>query len=115
MHITGPSGTTYTPGMLPPQIAKAYGLKPQAVAIRSSTAASVPQPIAKPDTYHSTHNARSLVAATVSKPVDFDGVPAPRRAATAAPTNVLQLYTRAADRVEAAVAIQLGRSIDVQG
>jgi len=51
----------------------------------------------------------------VSKPVDFDGVPAPRRAATAAPTNVLQLYTRAADRVEAAVAIQLGRSIDVQG
>ena len=29
--------------------------------------------------------------------------------------GVLQMYTRAADKIEAAVAVQLGRTVDVQG
>jgi len=48
-----------------------------------------------------------IVAATVHRPIEFDG------AATVSPSASLQLYTRAADKVEAAVAVNVGRAIDV--
>ena len=74
---------------LPMHITRAYGVGPTA-------------PAAKP-------RASSLVAARVDKPVDFKAAP------VQSPSNVLQLYNRAADRVEAAVAIQVGRELDVTG
>ncbi len=48
-----------------------------------------------------------IVAATVHRPIEFDG------AATVSPSASLQLYTRAADKVEAAVAVNVGRAIDL--
>lgn len=76
---------------LPMHIARAYALKPAAPA----------QPV---------QAATKLVAGRVDKPVDFN-------AATPAqgPSNVFQLYNRAADKVEAAVAVQVGRQLDVKG
>ena len=54
------------------------------------------------------------MAATVKQPVEFaETTQAYSNAAGAG--RALQLYTRAADRVEAAVRIELGRSIDVRG
>jgi hypothetical protein len=52
---------------------------------------------------------RSLVAASVERPINLEGDlsgPAPADGA-------LQLYTRAADKVEATVAVMLGRTLDV--
>jgi hypothetical protein len=54
-----------------------------------------------------------LAAAKVAGPVDFDA-PADRPAA-AADTGALQLYRRVADRIEAAVGVELGRRLDVSG
>ncbi|MCL4211344.1 MAG: hypothetical protein HRU76_08110 [Phycisphaeraceae bacterium] len=51
-----------------------------------------------------------LVGGTVNRPIAFDG------AATTQPSaGSLPMYTRAADKIEAAVAVNLGRMLDVQG
>lgn len=54
---------------------------------------------------------QSLVGAKVPGPVSFESVGQVR------PTNApsLTLYTRAADRIEAAVAVNVGRAIDLRG
>jgi hypothetical protein len=52
---------------------------------------------------------RRLIGGRVAQPVHFDGNSVPRDATT------LPLYTRAADRIEAAVGVNLGRAIDVSG
>lgn len=59
---------------------------------------------------------RSLIAAKVSGSVTFDAAgttPAAVRSTGDIPS--LPLYTRAADRIEAAVAVNLGRTIDLRG
>ena len=53
---------------------------------------------------------KALVAGTVRGRVDFDAVPqAPTR-----PEHAFPLYTRAADALEAAVGVEVGRTIDVR-
>jgi hypothetical protein len=78
-------------GSLPQHVARAYGLTPPT------------PPIVAPAM-------RELVAARTTAPIAFDGSSAPVSAATAFP-----LYSRAADRIEAAVAVQFGRAIDMTG
>ena len=75
-------------GSIPVHVARAYGVQP-------------PQAPAA---------AERLVAARVEKPVQVDlESPPPIEAGT------LPLYTRTADKVEASVAVQLGRSVDLRG
>lgn len=78
---------------LPMHIARAYSLKPAAA------------PVVKPQV-----PTMQLVAGRVDKPVDFIASPPTRGA-----TDAFQLYNRAADRVEAAVGIQVGKQLDVKG
>ena len=78
---------------LPMHIARAYAIKPTAPV------QSTPQ----------TREASNLVAGRVAGTVDFDATQTRER------SDVLQLYNRAADRVEAAVAVQVGRALDVKG
>lgn len=54
---------------------------------------------------------QSLIGAKVPGNVSFDA----KGNAQAATAPSLQLYTRAADRIEAAVAINVGRAIDLRG
>lgn len=54
---------------------------------------------------------QSIIAAKVPGAVSFDST----GIAQAATAPSLQLYTRAADRIEAAVAINIGRAIDMRG
>ena len=79
---------------IPFHVAKAYGVKPLApvAAVKNAPVAS------------------SLVGGRVDKPVDFTG----SSPASTTP-GVLQLYNRAADKVEAAIAVQIGRQLDVRG
>lgn len=51
-----------------------------------------------------------LVGGRVPGRVDFTG-----SAPTASPRDVLPLYTRAADKVEASVAVRLGSALDLRG
>lgn len=91
-------------------IARAYGV-PQA---RQAQPAIPTQPVAGVESMAFTPrlptNAQSLVAGHVRGSVEFDGVSVPR----SNPAS-LNLYTRAADRIEAATAVQIGRTIDVKG
>jgi hypothetical protein len=82
-------------GHMPLHITRAYGVMKAAPAHRAANAA-VPQ---------------KLVAGKVARPVDFTAA----ESRTSPASDALQLYTRAADRVEAAVAIQVGRRLDVTG
>lgn len=89
----------------PLQVAKAYGLNPPRPAELklAQPAGSTAAPFEK------------LVGGTVQGPVNFDSPQAITAARAAHETTVLPMYTRAADRVEAAVAVQLGRTIDLKG
>ncbi len=81
---------------------RAYGLR---LTHRTPTAksASPASPAARaPD---------QLIAASVNRPVSFEA----HTPASSRPEAALQLYTRAADKFEAAIAIQVGRSIDLTG
>ena len=102
-------------GSLPLHIARAYGLPPtgQAGPLKSAESVAPAQRPRRPDVYQSAEGARleNLVAAKVSQAVDFNTSDVPRPE----PGDALQLYTRAADKVEAAVAVQVGRNLDVTG
>jgi hypothetical protein len=93
MRITGAS--------LPFSIAKAYGVKPAGPSAPVSPPAA---PLAARSS-----QAAALVAGTVSTPVNFE------IAARIPGQGVLPMYTRAADKVEAAVAVQVGRKLDITG
>ena len=54
---------------------------------------------------------QQLIGGSVRESVDFDSASTP--ANPAGPT--LQLYSRAADRVEAATGVHLGRGLDIKG
>ena len=102
-------------GQLPVHIAQAYGIS-RVAPLRG------PRPTAPSQPVHRTHSAQNaarpgaigaerLIAGRVAGQVDFSG------SATRDPnlTGTLQLYTRAADMLEAAIGVHLGRAIDVQG
>lgn len=121
-------------GNIPPYIAQAYGLPKARPAPPSPAAAQTQQtaPIGKIEAVSPKGDVRqveatqdlssiagvqrptkidALVAGTVHRPITFDGAATP----TPSAAGSLQLYTRAADKVEAAVAVNLGRSLDVTG
>lgn len=101
-------------GSLPMHIARAYGAAPKPIAEKPVSAAPSSQVIGKIAPKPSAHvsNASKLVAAHVNQPIDFDRTAMPL---APNPAGALQLYTRAADRIEAAVAVEIGRQIDVRG
>lgn len=102
MRITG---STPIAGALPARAAKAYGLKPPG-AVQPQADSQSPAPPS---------SVRGLVAGNVAQPVSFEGTQASAALRSAAPSAVLQMYTRVADKIEAAVGIELGRMIDMQG
>jgi hypothetical protein len=109
-------------GSLPMHVARAYGVsvtRPVATA-QVSTAAAAPQPVeraapteplARIERTAVPGKVNQLIAGAVPGAVTFDGsfTPIPGEAPT------LKLYTRAADTIEAATGIQLGRAIDLKG
>ncbi|MCA9289567.1 MAG: hypothetical protein KDA25_00470 [Phycisphaerales bacterium] len=122
MQITG--------SPIPFQAARAYGIQParpvaptsaadatsavdRASAVdRTGSVGRVQRPTATPDLRRIDNPIlRKLVAGQVAQPIDFSG------AATPMPKDelTLPLYTRAADKIEAAVAVNRGRRIDVRG
>jgi hypothetical protein len=100
-------------GSLPFHIARAYGVagRPPAPGAQDVNKPSQATPVAQPAQANGAA-AQRLVAGSVSAPIDFDAPSLPSRPADG-PT--LQLYTRAADKIEAAVAVRVGRMLDVQG
>ena len=86
---------------MPAHVARAYGAPPP---VKSAQPASATKSAAE------TRKPESLVAATVPGKVNFQGTIAP----TTSP-DAFAMYTRSADRVEAAVGVALGRTIDVRG
>ncbi len=92
---------------LPSYVARAYGVTPpgraRAVPPMSPPAAPVPARSAQPKA-----PPVNLIAGIVRQPVEFETrtIPSAPHAAS------FPLYTRAADKVEAAVGVQVGRVID---
>jgi hypothetical protein len=116
--------------LLPPNIARAYGVQgaaaarpaAQAVAPTASGALAQISP-ASPSINAGPINAglgvntapgatgpQALVAGQVPGPITFDGVSVPRSGA-----GGFHMYTRAADKIEAAIAVQVGRTLDIKG
>ena len=102
-------------GSIPFHVARAYGAqKPQAArpaanpAPPPSSAAARPADAFQPAGAAQSPTIQSLIAGQVQRPIDFMPNVAPQ-------SESLQLYTRAADRIEAATAVQIGRSLDVRG
>ena len=101
MRISGP----INPAQSLLQAAKAYGV-PHA---RPATAvAGIIRPTTRGDAVNLSPGTQNLVAGTVSQSASFDV------ARQAVPGHVLQMYTRAADKIEAAVAVKHGRTIDLR-
>jgi hypothetical protein len=101
---------------LPMQIARAYGVTATrpASGARPAEQTSPVRAVRSVDAYEPTGRTTSisqLLAGKVSQAVDFDTSTLPRPG----PAEPFQLYTRAADKIEAAVAVQVGRALDVRG
>lgn len=102
-------------GSIPFHLAQAYAARPAGGAMHIGTLQSPAGLSASPGLNiagQARHATRSplidrIVGAIVHRPMEFDG------AATVSPSASLQLYTRAADKVEAAVAVNVGRAIDI--
>ncbi len=86
-----------TPSSIPLHVARAYGLE---VAQRAAAVKAV-----------RTADHESLVAGRVPGQVSF----LPDAASTDRSAGPYSLYNRAADKVEVAVAVQIGRTIDLTG
>ena len=102
-------------GPIPFHVAQAYGVK-SPTALGKINPLQLPAP---PDagqteaaqTIKPSENVQQLIAGKVVQPVDFDSASTPAR-----PSGpVLQLYNRAADTIEAATGVHLGRSLDLKG
>lgn len=96
---------------VPPEITvqatRAYGF----VRAESWPAASLPPLVRTAGEPRVEQRAERLIGGRVPGSADPGAAATP----TAPGGEVFQLYTRAADKIEAAVAVQLGRSIDVTG
>ncbi len=105
--MSGPAGTLH---FLPMRIhsievaraSQAYGLR---LTHRTPTAKSASPALP------TTRAPDQLIAASVNRPVSFEA----HTPASSTPKATLQLYTRAADKLEAATAVQVGRSVDLTG
>jgi len=97
-------------GSIPIHIARAYGLPPtkNVAPVRPSDPIEKTGRADAPPTQRGPGNIEKLVAGKVPGAVDFASASTPT-----SPAGAYQLYTRAADKIEAAVAVQLGRNIDV--
>jgi hypothetical protein len=96
----------------PIHIARAYGVAPamRAAPIAKAGAAATIQRAERAAAQETGENVRQLVAGQVSGPVDFASASTP-----ISPAGPYQLYTRAADKIEAAVAVRTGQAIDLKG
>ena len=81
---------------------QAYGLRLTHPTTTTQSASPVTPTTRAPD---------QLIAASVKQPVSFEA----HTPVNSTPKAAMQLYTRAADKLEVAIAIQLGRSIDRTG
>lgn len=100
-------------------IARAYGVKGPSPAVVGKVTAAVPatRPAPVDESASAARGAgpAKLVAAVVPGKVDFSGdVPQPGGQALG-PGGTYQMYRRPTDRVEAATAVSLGRSLDIRG
>ncbi len=102
-------------GSFPIHIARAYGARPA-----QSSAPGIPiKAIAPPTRPDQTLNGSAplgqtidkLIGGQVNQSVNFDIASTPVNPAG----NALQLYTRAADKIEAATGVLLGLSLDISG
>ena len=114
-------------GSLPTRIAQAYQtaqLQPKSPLASISPTKSIGETpgVKSVSEIKSLHQAQrpssinKLIGGTVSQPISFDG--ASSDTTTAATSNLggpLQLYNRAADKVEAATRLGIGRAIDIKG
>jgi hypothetical protein len=85
---------------LPMHIAQAYGVGAASSTMQPRAALQATSPVAS-----------RLVAGNVSAPVSFEAS-AVSRSTTTSPAAVFQMYTRAADRIEAATGVRLGQIFD---
>lgn len=97
----------------PAQLAELYGMKPSGLARPDRSAAThrLPEAGGRPEPPRLDQTVARLVAGVVRQPIAFGA----EHGSAAAPSSTLPLYKRAADKVEAAVAVHLGRMIDVVG
>ena len=101
MRISGP----INPAQSLLQAAKAYGVPQPRPA---TDVAGIIRPTTRGDAVNLSPGTQNLVAGTVSQSASFDA------ARQTVPGHVLQMYTRAADKIEAAVAVQHGRTVDLR-
>jgi hypothetical protein len=97
---------------LPLHIARAYGVMPTKHAAPTAQPGAIAptQPTEKVAAQEPAENVRQLIAGRVRGPVDFASASTPT-----SPAGAYQLYTRAADKIEAAIAVRTGQAIDVKG
>ena len=97
---------------IPLHVARAYGLMPAARSAPLKAAAPVEQPkaAAPAEASRPPDGVQKLIAGHVPGAVDFASASTPT-----SPAGAYQLYTRAADKIEAAVAVQIGRAVDIKG
>jgi hypothetical protein len=94
-----------------PHIARAYSVATaRAVALPQGASTAPIGAISPASTPNAIAGPTALVAGRVPGAVRFDGVSVPRP-----DMSVLNMYTRAADKIEAATAVHIGRTIDVKG
>ncbi|MFM2164521.1 MAG: hypothetical protein RL325_958 [Planctomycetota bacterium] len=95
-----------SPRIIPFHAAAAYGIKPKQPAPRAGA------PIAPPVAHK--QDGRSPLPGLVSGKVDSPVSRGQGFETPLAPSGSLQMYTRAADRVEVATAARLGRILDTR-
>lgn len=96
---------------LTPHIAKAYGIARPPASVQNAQPTSAAN---QPQAVNAQRAIEKLTAGTVSQAINFDASSV-ADAKPQQPMDVLPMYNRAADRIEAATAIQVGRSIDIRG
>jgi hypothetical protein len=94
-----------------PQIARAYGV---GMKITPAPPTGSAGQISSPDAATQARDSHTLVAGKVSQQPAFDSVSL-TQPPSLSPSGAFQMYTRAADKIEAAVAVQIGRTIDTRG
>lgn len=101
-------------GSIPMHVARAYGVAPSpgpgpgSGPVAPTAPAGGARAIDARADEPASDRLRALIGGTVRGPVDFT-------TASPARSGAFQMYTRAADKIEAAVDVQLGRAIDVKG
>lgn len=97
----------------PAQLVELYGMKPSGLARPDRSAAThrLPEAGGRPEPPRLDQTVARLVAGVVRGAIAFGPQPQHRTPVG----STLPLYKRAADKVEAAVAVHLGRMIDVVG